>query len=145
MVYRALSQVNHLHSLIIDTSTDDIHFHRIYIQKRYKHILEEHEGKGPVDPVGAVEKARIPWRGRLEKLFGKHKGSKDSNEESKQSENNDQKGSNFRLRPDMIRRLDSAPRLINPSGRVTAQGTPRPSRAPSFVTDLPPVLSPISE
>ena len=92
-----------------------------------------------------MEKARIPWRGRLEKLFRKHQLSKDSKQDSDQGENTDQKGSNSRLRPDMIRRLDSAPRLINPSGRVTAQGMPRPSRPPSPEIEIPPILSPISE
>ncbi|TFK44919.1 cation transport protein-domain-containing protein [Crucibulum laeve] len=94
---------------------------RYYFGRKFDHIVEAARQKnaGTFDE----EKAPLPrWSTRIATFFhpGRHISIEveESNEGSDRSK--DQKGGIIgRLRPDMIRRMDDAPKLVNPSGWVS--------------------------
>ncbi|KAI0941630.1 hypothetical protein AcW1_003472 [Taiwanofungus camphoratus] len=114
-----------------------VHFHSIntlcrsFFAKKFRHIIEAslsgELSRGAQYPV----KVRfVPWWQRAARsLLGrKHSTVKDVNDSSSSSVNESSRNQASRLRTDMIRRMDDAPRLVNPSGWIS-EGRSEPNTA----------------
>lgn len=82
-----------------------------------------------------VEVKLVPtWRRPLGVLTNWHWFAKGADDESESDTiNSHARNTNSRLRTDMIRRMDDAPKLINPSGWIS-EGRPNPPRTPASDT-----------
>ncbi|KAL0955885.1 hypothetical protein HGRIS_002083 [Hohenbuehelia grisea] len=96
---------------------------KYYFAKKFEHIIAAKAEKQAEDLVVAEAEAETrPWPSRFASVFRKNSDlsavAEDSREESKEHEHSS-KNISKKLRTDMIRRVDDAPKLINPSGWIS--------------------------
>ena len=109
---------------------------------KFRHVVEAELARRVANKVNApVEIHLVPWWKRAAHVFTPSKLStipevSDSSEstarERTQEKDNDKdrgRGIASRLRPDMIRRMNDAPKLVNPSGYISEGHTPQVSSA----------------
>ncbi|XP_006461265.1 hypothetical protein AGABI2DRAFT_70136 [Agaricus bisporus var. bisporus H97] len=107
-----------------------VFFRRQYFKKELRHILMAAERKASLrSPVRANTKHRS-WSRRMFSVF-RPKLSVVLEENVERKTDRDVEG---RLRTDMIRRIDDAPKPVNPSGRVVEKVSPRRT-SPNDVSD----------
>lgn len=84
----------------------------------------------------------MPWPNRIATLLRPGQGLSVVTEETRSERHSDEpkRGIIRRLRPDMIRRMDDAPKLINPSGWISEGGPPADGSLP--MKTLPDAHSP---
>lgn len=110
---------------------------RHYFARKFRHMAAEAAQK---DPSGTLRGSRLdeerlaaqherrPWSGRMAALFRPGRSqisvvAEDSSDGSSSVRPNN-RGIIRKLRPDMIRRMDDAPKLVNPSGWITGGNAP---------------------
>lgn len=82
-----------------------------------------------------AESATQPWARRFVSLFSKNTGLSTVTEdaEEEKDESKERSGGVIRkLRPDMIRRMDDAPKLVDPSGWISEGQSVPMNRAPTM-------------
>ncbi|KAJ8489572.1 hypothetical protein ONZ45_g13536 [Pleurotus djamor] len=118
-----------------------------YVAKHYFHLVAQQPPKKRDEPFRrappAPERGRT-WSSRLTTLFQRtdslHPVPEDSRENSHEEPRrtkSHEKEKSHKLRPDMIRRVDDAPKLVNPSGLIT-EGSTEPARQLVFAEHPPP-------
>ncbi|KXN87472.1 Low-affinity potassium transport protein [Leucoagaricus sp. SymC.cos] len=104
---------------------------RHYFARKFEHILAAEAAKNhPSETLrnSQPEEQRAPWSSRMAALLrpgrrGLSVVAEESSNGSK-SDRRTRRGIIRKLRPDMIRRMDDAPKLVNPSGWVTEGKAP---------------------
>lgn len=97
--------------------------HRYYFAKKFEHIIEAAKSKAVA--IGDAEKKTPPWTRRISALLSQDATVLSAVEErSREGSLNDEKPKKKKsfmrkLRPDMIRRMDGPPQLVNPSGWIS--------------------------
>ncbi|KAJ3511772.1 hypothetical protein NLJ89_g3904 [Agrocybe chaxingu] len=106
---------------------------KYFFAKRFEHIIQAIAAEKAAKMVERAEKENKPWPHRIKAFFtGRSVDVVD--EELARTESPNSRSSVIRkLRPDMIRRMDDAPKLINPSGWVTEGRPPSLKQTMSFV------------
>ncbi|KAF9446528.1 TrkH-domain-containing protein [Macrolepiota fuliginosa MF-IS2] len=113
---------------------------RHYFAREFEHMLVSEIAKKALDTTLKGEEPKPeehrPWPHRMAALLRPGKGlsvvaEEDSSEGSK-TDRRDKHGIIRKLRPDMIRRMDDAPKLVNPSGWVTEGKAPSLRQAPTL-------------
>ncbi|KAF9268582.1 TrkH-domain-containing protein [Marasmius fiardii PR-910] len=110
------------------TSAQNVHslYIRYYFEKKFEHIIAASTSRIAV-PITDHDHHRSIWSSQITALFksGRQKSST-TNENTVHSEKHEKErhggssnGMAHRLRPDMIRRMDDAPKLVNPSGWIS--------------------------
>lgn len=98
-------------------------------------MLASEVAQKAADLVREDVEQRRPWPHRMAAFFRPGRGlsvvAEESSEGSK-SDRNAKRGIIRKLRPDMIRRMDDAPKLVNPSGWVTEGKAPSLRKAPAM-------------
>jgi hypothetical protein len=93
--------------------------YRYYFAKKFDHIIEA--AKARALEIGETEKSPPPWTRRISTLLSR--GTVLSAVEESSSSNHDEKpkkrGFMRKLKPEMIRRMDHPPQLVNPSGWIS--------------------------
>ncbi|KIL68748.1 hypothetical protein M378DRAFT_70617 [Amanita muscaria Koide BX008] len=104
-----------------------VYTRKYYFAKKFKYIIDASH-KLNVAPVSSSTEGK-GWRGLFAFLTPKKQSG--THEAAPQERHNVGSGLdiNQRLTPEMIRRLDAAPKLVNPSGRVSEMRLPSPRRA----------------
>lgn len=99
---------------------------RYFFAKKFEGILEAAAAKKAAQIIDIAKKQHKPWPHRFIAFFtGRHLSVEDEDQVEEEAKKGD--GTAIRkLRPDMIRRMDDAPKLVNPSGWVSE------GRAPSL-------------
>ncbi|KAF8891820.1 cation transport protein-domain-containing protein [Infundibulicybe gibba] len=110
-----------------------VYLRRYYFARKFEHIIEAATSRKVGGAVADAEKNSQPWPTRFVTFLRQGRGlsvvAEDSKEGSAESE---RKGGILRkLRPDMIRRMDDAPKLVNPSGWIS-EGKAMPARRSSM-------------
>ncbi|KAJ7668683.1 cation transport protein-domain-containing protein [Mycena polygramma] len=97
-----------------------VYLRKYYFAKKFDHIIEA--AKARAVEIGETERAPPPWTRRISTLLGRSTVLSAVEEtDGEEKEKPKKKKSNFmrKLRPDMIRRMDRPPQLINPSGWIS--------------------------
>lgn len=93
---------------------------RFFFAKKFEHILQN-VAKNEAEKVAEeVAEGRRPWHHRIFAFFqGRHISVIDEENAGEDLKRKESAGGSRKLRPDMIRRMDDAPKLVNPSGWVS--------------------------
>lgn len=104
-----------------------VYTRKYYFAKKFKYIIDASH-KSNVIPASSSTEGK-GWRGLFAFLTPRKQSG--THEAASQERHNVGSGLdiNQRLTPEMIRRLDAAPKLVNPSGRVSEMRLPSPRRA----------------
>lgn len=100
---------------------------RYFFARKYQHVLKAAVARKDAQTAEDSAKGRNSWPNRLHTYV--HSGKKlsvvaeEPLQVKKKVDKEESKGFIGKLRPDMIRRMDDAPKLVNPSGTVS-EGTP---------------------
>jgi hypothetical protein len=99
---------------------------RYFFARKYQHVLEAAVARRDAQTAEDSAKKRNSWQNRLHTYV--HSGKKlsvlaeEPLQGKKKVEKEESKGFIGKVRPDMIRRMDDPPKLVNPSGTVS-EGT----------------------
>ncbi|KDR75691.1 hypothetical protein GALMADRAFT_248309 [Galerina marginata CBS 339.88] len=118
-----------------------VYMRRHFIAKKFEHILEAAAAKKAADIVVEDIKQQQPWPHRFIAFFSGRQLSVIDEEKVPEEAKKGQGGLTRKLRPDMIKRMDDAPKLVNPSGWVS-EGRPRSVRKGS-VSSIQPQVKPM--
>ncbi|KAJ7503005.1 cation transport protein-domain-containing protein [Mycena galericulata] len=121
-----------------------VYLRKYYFAKKFEHIIEA--AKARAIEIGDAEKTRPPWSRRITGLLSRgtmlsavqetsREGSR-SREHLDDVEKPKKKGFMRKLRPDMIRRMDHPPQLVNPSGWISEGHNPEPEEKPEASPQL---------
>ncbi|KAF9529697.1 cation transport protein-domain-containing protein [Crepidotus variabilis] len=106
---------------------------KFFFAKKFEHILRAKAASKAADIVAEAAVEHKPLPHRVVAFFkGRHISVKDEDSDNEDVENPSQ-GVIRKLRPDMIRRMDDAPKLVNPSGWVS-EGGPTIMHKMTFLT-----------
>lgn len=100
---------------------------KYFFARKYQHVLKAAVARKDAQAPEDSAKRRNSWSNRIHTYV--HSGKKlsvvaeEPLQAKKKVEREESKGFIGKLRPDMIRRMDDAPKLVNPSGTVS-EGTP---------------------
>ncbi|KAJ7647734.1 cation transport protein-domain-containing protein [Roridomyces roridus] len=117
-----------------------VYLRKFYFAKKFDHLIEAAKAKALAN--GDAEKNAPPWTRRLSTLLSRgsmlsavqetsREGSRIGVERASSLEEDEKpkrKGFMRKLRPDMIRRMDRPPQLVNPSGWIS-EGEPGPTES----------------
>ena len=121
-----------------------VYFRREIFASKFRHVVEaEMSRRGSQKGHAPVDVRIEPWGKRWAEFVVKPKLGTVV-EATHSSDSGEERGRSLagRLRPDMIRRMDDAPKLINPSGFISEGHTPDPSaQGRSLSVDPPPSRS----
>lgn len=116
--------------------------HRYYFAKKFEHIIEAAAAKSAIPHA---ERPAVTWPRRLATLLrvAPHlstvpESGLDDNDEHELEREHERKAKHSplrKLRPDMIRRMDDAPKLVNPSGWISGAVPTKRFSAPQIFTD----------
>ncbi|KAG7091120.1 hypothetical protein E1B28_010174 [Marasmius oreades] len=101
-----------------------VYIRKFYFEKKFEHIIEASTSRIPASITDQKHHGSV-WSNRVAALFGLgRKKSRTANEKTIHSEKPEKErhgsgGLAHRVRPDMIRRVDDAPKLVNPSGWIS--------------------------
>lgn len=121
--------------------------HRYYFARKFEHILVSEVAQKAANILREDKERQEPWPHRMLARLRPGRGLSVVAEESSEGSTPDQRSTGNgiirKLRPDMIRRMDDAPKPVNPSGWVTEDKAPslrngtsvRPTRSKSRVED----------
>ncbi|PPQ87456.1 hypothetical protein CVT25_008192 [Psilocybe cyanescens] len=101
-----------------------VYMRRYFFAKKFEGVLEAAAAKKASQIIDNAQKQHKPWPHRFIAFFT---GRNLSVEDEEQVEEEARKGDGAairKLRPDMIRRMDDAPKLVNPSGWVSEGRAP---------------------
>ncbi|KAJ7686542.1 cation transport protein-domain-containing protein [Mycena rosella] len=105
-----------------------VYLRKYYFARKFEHIIEAAKAKAIA--IGDAEKAPPPWTKRISTLVSRKtvlSAVEETSREGSLNEKPKKKGFMHKLRPDMIRRMDHPPQLVNPSGWISEGAhTPRP-------------------
>ncbi|KAJ6589897.1 cation transport protein-domain-containing protein [Mycena vulgaris] len=107
-----------------------VYLRKYYFAKKFEHIIAAAKAKAIA--VGEAEKAPPPWSRRISTLLSRKSMLSAVEETSREGsvnrdEKSEKRGFMRKLRPDMIRRMDHPPQLVNPSGWISEGAqTPQP-------------------
>ncbi|KAJ7496885.1 cation transport protein-domain-containing protein [Mycena latifolia] len=107
-----------------------VYLRKYYFAKKFEHIIAAAKAKAIA--IGDAEKVPPPWTRRISTLLSRRSLLSPLEETSREgSLNQDEKpkkrGFMRKLQPDMIRRMDHPPQLVNPSGWISEGAqTPKP-------------------
>ncbi|KAJ7030061.1 cation transport protein-domain-containing protein [Mycena alexandri] len=111
-----------------------VYLRKYYFAKKFEHIIEAAKSKAIA--IGDAEKKTPPWTRRFSSLLSRDATVLSAVEEtSREASLNDEKPKKKKsfmrkLRPDMIRRMDGPPQLVNPSGWISEGAHPPLPRSP---------------
>ncbi|KAJ7772100.1 cation transport protein-domain-containing protein [Mycena maculata] len=104
-----------------------VYLRKYYFAKKFEHIIEAAKAKALA--IEETEKTPPPWPRRINTLLSRsmlsavqetsREGSRSRERTLDQDEKPKKKGFMRKLRPDMIRRMDHPPQLVNPSGWIS--------------------------
>ncbi|KAJ7270035.1 cation transport protein-domain-containing protein [Mycena haematopus] len=95
-----------------------VYMRKYYFAKKFEHIIAA--AKARAIEIGESEKAPPPWTRRISTLLSRNTVLSAVEEGSKEDDGSSKKrGFMRKLKPDMIRRMDHPPQLINPSGWIS--------------------------
>ncbi|KAF9560954.1 hypothetical protein CPC08DRAFT_750168 [Agrocybe pediades] len=105
-----------------------VYMRRYFFARKFENILEAVAAKKAASIIDEDIKKHKPWPHRFVAFFsGKHLSVED--EEQAKEEIRKEGGAMRKLRPEMIRRMDDAPKLVNPSGWVSEGKAPSMRKA----------------
>ena len=108
------------HEILFLASYPEI-YSRHFLAKELRHRLttrDKHiEEKRKANPQLNVHPRRRWWRNQISSLF--HRSTTLHDESDDETDSSKENHKNRRVRPDMIRRIDDKPKLINPSGWIS--------------------------
>lgn len=108
---------------------------RYYFAKKFQHIIEAEAARKAASLIADAEKKDRPWPSRIAAFIRQGRGLSVVVEETEAKPLPQEKGGHItKLRPDMIRRMDDAPKLINPSGWVSEGKATSMRREPSVAS-----------
>ncbi|KAF7362270.1 Potassium transport protein [Mycena venus] len=94
-----------------------VYLRKYYFAKKFDHIIEA--AKARAIEIGESEKATPPWKRRISTLISRDTVLSAVDEADREDEKPKKKGFMRKLKPEMIRRMDRPPQLINPSGWIS--------------------------
>ncbi|KAJ7099551.1 cation transport protein-domain-containing protein [Mycena belliarum] len=115
-----------------------VYLRKYYFAKKFEHIIAAAKAKAAA--MGDAEKAHPQWTRRIGTLLSRRSlltPVEETSREGSLNEDEKPKKRSFirKLKPDMIRRMDGPPQLVNPSGWISEGAhTPRP-RSPAHESD----------
>ncbi|TFK50964.1 TrkH-domain-containing protein [Heliocybe sulcata] len=97
-----------------------VYIRRYFFAKSFEHMLEAEAAKHAEVKID-VEAAVVPWHSKMVNMLRRRKRLTTVRENSTESAQKERTkpGSVKKLRPDMIRRMDDAPKLVDPSGWIS--------------------------
>lgn len=102
--------------------------YRYYFARKFEHILASEAAQQAENILREDKEQQIPWPHRMLARLRPGGGLSVVAEESSEHSTPDQRSTGNgiirKLRPDMIRRMDDAPKPVNPSGWVTEDKAP---------------------
>ncbi|ESK97349.1 potassium transporter [Moniliophthora roreri MCA 2997] len=128
-----------------------VYIRKHYFETKFEHIIRSAAARESVAVPFTEERKNTKWPRRLISFFYRERGIPIMKEDTQSDHDEKERangGSTKRVRTDMIRRMDDAPKLVNPSGWIsegdripmkrnaTIQSTSQDRRL-SFVTPLP--------
>jgi hypothetical protein len=105
-------------------------FCRYFFAKKFQSMLEAAAAKKAASMIAEAAKENKPWPNRFLAFFTGRKLSVIDEERIPRDETKPSGGVPPKLRPDMIRRMDDAPKLVNPSGWLSEGHVPSGSSHP---------------
>lgn len=103
---------------------------RYFFAKKFQNMLEAAAAKRAASMIAEAAKENKPWPNRFIAFFTGRKLSVIDEERIPRDETKPSGGVHPKLRPDMIRRMDDAPKLVNPSGWLSEGHAPSGSSHP---------------
>ncbi|KAJ7188712.1 cation transport protein-domain-containing protein [Mycena filopes] len=114
-----------------------VYLRKYYFARKFEHIIEAAKSKAIA--IGDAEKRAPPWSRRISTLLSRDTALSAVEETSREGSLNDEKPKKKKsfmrkLKPDMIRRMEGPPQLVNPSGWISEGAhtplprTPEPDR-----------------
>ncbi|EPQ55187.1 hypothetical protein GLOTRDRAFT_111153 [Gloeophyllum trabeum ATCC 11539] len=115
-----------------------VYIRRYFFAKTFEHMVEAEAAKRTKVKID-VEATIIPWHSKMVNMLRRRKRLTSVKEESEESTPKERKPSSVKkLRTDMIRRMDDAPKLVDPSGWISEGRTEStlhtPARGPAVDT-----------
>lgn len=113
-----------------------VYVRREIFASKFRHVVEAEIARRVAEKVNApVEIHLVPWWKRAARILTGPKlttipeatNSTESTARDREKDKDRRSAANNRLRPDMIRRMDDAPKLVNPSGYISEGHTPQVS------------------
>ncbi|KAJ7125143.1 cation transport protein-domain-containing protein [Mycena epipterygia] len=107
-----------------------VYLRKYYFAKKFEHLIEA--AKARAMAIGDAEKTPPPWTRRISTLLSRGtmlSAVEETNRDGSDIEDEKPKEKGFmrKLKPDMIRRMDHPPQLVNPSGWISEGAqTPKP-------------------
>ncbi|KIM40298.1 hypothetical protein M413DRAFT_176376 [Hebeloma cylindrosporum] len=101
-----------------------VYTRRHFFAKKFQSMLEAAAAKRAASIMAEASKENRPWPHRFLAFFTGRKLSVIDEERISRDEPKPSGGAPPKLRPDMIRRMDDAPKLVNPSGLLSERQAP---------------------
>lgn len=103
-----------------------VYVRRKMFKNKFRHMIEAEIARRVEQKLHApIEVHILPWWKRAARLFIKPSLSTIQESTSSAENGHNDRGRSSRVRPEMIRRMDDAPKLVNPSGVISEGHTPR--------------------
>ncbi|EED83408.1 predicted protein, partial [Postia placenta Mad-698-R] len=99
-----------------------VYIRRSFFAKKFQHIMEANIAREMSEKTQSSVKVRmLPWwRRAIRRFLPRSRDVSRTSSENGERSSYEHRGSSFaRVRPEMIRRMDDAPRLVNPSGWIS--------------------------